>query len=108
MPTSPDTFRPFGGSRADDKRAYNRSRYGNDTRKLYDRRWRNARAKFLLQHPLCVMCEAKGLTFAAEVVDHKRPHRGDLTLFWDQGNWQALCKPCHDSEKQRQERAGLR
>lgn len=24
------------------------------------------------------------------------PHRGDQKLFWDESNWQALCKPCHD------------
>jgi 5-methylcytosine-specific restriction protein A len=25
------------------------------------------------------------------VVDHIRPHMGDPALFWDEGNWQALC-----------------
>jgi 5-methylcytosine-specific restriction protein A len=30
------------------------------------------------------------------VVDHIIPHRGDQYLFWDQENWQALCKDCHD------------
>lgn len=31
----------------------------------------------------------------ATVVDHKRPHRGDLQLFWDRNNWQGLCEDCH-------------
>lgn len=32
----------------------------------------------------------------ATVVDHIIPHRGDQKLFWDQRNWQSLCKQCHD------------
>lgn len=28
-------------------------------------------------------------------VDHIVAHKGDMGLFWDQANWQALCKPCH-------------
>ena len=34
----------------------------------------------------------------ATVVDHIIPHRGDQKLFWDQNNWQALCKSCHDKK----------
>ena len=30
------------------------------------------------------------------LLDHIIPHRGDQKLFWDEGNWQALCKACHD------------
>lgn len=41
---------------------------------------------------------------AASVVDHIKPHKKDPALFWDQENWQALCKPCHDSVKQKEER----
>jgi 5-methylcytosine-specific restriction endonuclease McrA len=37
---------------------------------------------------------------AATVVDHKRPHHGDKALFWDVSNWQALCAPCHNRDKQ--------
>jgi len=41
------------------------------------------------------------------VVDHKVPHRGDPALFFDAENCQAVSKAWHDSEKQKQERAGL-
>ena len=34
----------------------------------------------------------------ATVVDHIQPHRGDPKLFWDQSNWQSLCKRCHDKK----------
>lgn len=31
----------------------------------------------------------------ATQVDHARPHKGNLDLFWDrEGNWQALCASC--------------
>ncbi|ADH87347.1 HNH endonuclease [Ancylobacter novellus DSM 506] len=40
------------------------------------------------------------------VCDHIHPHRGDEHLFWDEGNLQTLCKPCHDSVKQAEERRG--
>ena len=39
------------------------------------------------------------------VCDHKRRHRGDDRLFWDERNLQTLCKPCHDGRKQAEERA---
>lgn len=63
------------------------------TRALYNTpQWRRARAAYLAQNPLCVRCG--GLS---EVVDHIRPHRGNYAAFWDaEGNWQALCKRCHD------------
>ncbi|WP_350343240.1 HNH endonuclease signature motif containing protein [Proteinivorax tanatarense] len=62
----------------------------------YDSRWRKARARFLKVHPLCVRCNSEGKLIKATVVDHIIPHRGDELLFWDESNWQALCKRCHD------------
>lgn len=56
----------------------------------YGSRWRAARAAFLGAHPIC-RCGRR-----AELVDHIVPHCGDEKLFWDESNWQALCRPCHD------------
>ena len=42
------------------------------------------------------MCMEEGRYVKATVVDHIVPHRGDQKLFWDQSNWQALCKRHHD------------
>ncbi|WP_256371941.1 hypothetical protein [Roseivivax sp. THAF197b] len=39
------------------------------------------------------------------MVDHVIPHRGDMQLFWDRTNWQALCAHHHNAHKQRQERS---
>lgn len=75
----------------------------SSTGRGYDARWQRARAQWLAVHPLCVACRQQGLTTAAEVVDHVVPHRGSERLFWDTGNWQSLCKPCHDEKTRRGE-----
>ena len=72
-----------------------------------DGKWQKARDSYLKAHPLCVMHMERGEYAAATVVDHIIPHKGDQHLFWSQGNWQSLCKPCHDIHKQRQERAAM-
>jgi|LGOV01.1.fsa_nt_gb 5-methylcytosine-specific restriction endonuclease McrA len=75
--------------------------------KLYTtKRWRKARARFLRDNPLCVMCQALGRVTAAAIVDHIKPHRGDMALFWSEDNWQPLCKQHHDSTKQAMEKGG--
>jgi 5-methylcytosine-specific restriction endonuclease McrA len=69
-----------------------------DKDKLYGRRWKEARKHYLIAHPLCVSCEAKNILTEATVVDHIVPHKGNKRLFWDQSNWQPLCKSCHDKK----------
>lgn len=84
---------------------------GNDKAGQYSKlyttsRWRKARQRFLDHHPVCAMCQQAGFVSVATVVDHIVPHRGDMTLFWDESNWQPLCKQCHDSRKQSEEKSG--
>ena len=62
----------------------------------YGSKWQKASKAYLQSHPLCVECVKLGRYTKATVVDHIVPHRGDQKLFWDQSNWQALCKTCHD------------
>ena len=68
----------------------------------YGSRWQKARKRYLNAHPLCVECMKVGKYVRATDVDHVMPHRGDLDLFWDENNWQALCHSCH-SRKTRSE-----
>ena len=76
-------------------------------KRMYDTvRWRKARKMFLAAHPLCTFCESQGIDAAAKVVDHKVPHNEDPVLFWDEGNWQPLCSPCHSRLKQIEEQHG--
>lgn len=60
-------------------------------------RWQRLRAAQLQAYPLCAMCPG---VVPATICDHVQPHRGDETKFWT-GPFQSLCKPCHDSDKQR-------
>ena len=46
----------------------------------------------------------QGRLVKATVVDHIIPHRGDAKLFWDEGNWQSLCKNCHDHKTMTEDR----
>lgn len=66
--------------------------------------WRRLRLAQLAREPLCSMCRAMGRATPATVVDHRRPHRGDARVFYDPTNLDSLCKPHHDSAKQRSER----
>jgi 5-methylcytosine-specific restriction protein A len=80
-------------------------RRGSARERGYNTRWQKARATYLRHHPLCVICAKDNRITPASVVDHIKPHKGDTALFWDvENNWQALCAPCHNSTKQREER----
>ena len=96
MPKKPPTHKPAGTR----KRRENR---GTSAQRGYGSRWQRARKTYLAKHPLCVRCEQGGRTEPATVVDHVTPHKGDWTLFWDSGNWQPLCKPCHDQKTARED-----
>lgn len=72
----------------------------------YGGRWQRERLRYLAEHPLCRMCEEQGRVTEAKVVDHIIPHKGDPVLMWDQTNWQSLCKPHHDRDKQSQDKGG--
>src|SRR5688572_5778208 len=67
-------------------------------------RWQRLRDYQLSLQPLCEFCLITEDVTAANVVDHKRKHDGDLELFYDPSNLQSLCKHHHDSAKQMMER----
>lgn len=86
-------------------------RQTNEARRLYNTaRWRALRLVILERDSWT--CRQTGALLIGRapapnspVVDHIRPHRGDLALFWDPDNLQAVAKGWHDTEKQRQEKA---
>tara|TARA_B100000678_G_scaffold13657_1_gene10721 strand:+ start:1423 stop:1800 length:378 start_codon:yes stop_codon:yes gene_type:complete len=96
------------------------SKYRRDHKghSLYNsRRWRGSDSKegrdglryqaLLAAGFTCAMCGKTEADTSQLVADHIRPHRNDPALFFDRRNLQCLCKtPCHDSLKQKQERAG--
>lgn len=73
---------------------------------LYKRaRWLRLRERYLNQHPLCECdyCRTVGGPQPARVVHHRVDHRGDLGLFYAEGNLMALAKVCHDRETRRRQ-----
>jgi 5-methylcytosine-specific restriction enzyme A len=69
--------------------------------------WQQIRDEQLEKQPLCERCDRDGIVRAATVVNHRKPHRGD----WDRfvaGPFESVCKPHHDGEVQREERAAAR
>ena len=90
MPSKPGTHKPI--TRITE-------RHGDRDRavihRLYGYKWQQARKAWLMAHPLCVHCQAQGIDELATEVDHIESHCGDRALFWNKGNWQSLCKPCH-------------
>jgi 5-methylcytosine-specific restriction protein A len=106
LPSKTPVHRPPGvRSAAAVKRELDRQR-PSAARRGYGSRWRRVRAAYLARHPWCVPCQAAGRLKPATIVDHVVPHRGDPVLFWDEGNWAAMCKPCHDAKTAREGRWG--
>lgn len=89
---------PSGRKYCDEHQALHPEEIRSASARGYGRRWQKASKAFLHRNPLCVQCAKQGRYVKATVVDHVIPHRGDPVLFWDQNNWQALCKPCHDKK----------
>lgn len=64
------------------------------------------RARQLARQPLCERCRKAGRITAATVVNHRKPHKGDWSLFIDPQNHESLCAPHHDGLIQREEASG--
>lgn len=59
----------------------------------YDARWQREAADYLAR-PENRFC-ACGCGKSANMVDHKRAHKGDMRLFWDRANWQPMNHRCN-------------
>lgn len=94
---------PYGTKYCDKHKTEHRTDRKSSGARGYDSKWQRARKKYLRLHPLCCMCKEEGRITTATVVDHIKPHRGDQKLFWDESNWQPLCKPCHDRKTWRED-----
>jgi 5-methylcytosine-specific restriction protein A len=101
MPIKPKTFRTQHDSGS------SRERAGRFSHLYKTYRWKKLRAHEIKVEPLCADCLSRGIITPATVRDHIEPHRGDLQKFWH-GKRQSLCKQCHDSHKQAEEKSGKR
>lgn len=67
--------------------------------------WRAIRRRQLNEHPLCEKCEARGITRAANTVDHHPPHEGVWERFVN-GPFRSLCGSCHSGDARQEQRRG--
>lgn len=107
LPSILSTLPPRLASAPDGRVERDRQRDAQPWRKWYKTaRWQKLRW-FVLVRDLftCQRCRTLKSDTSQLVADHRKAHRGDERLFWDPGNLWTLCKTCHDSWKQRQERA---
>jgi 5-methylcytosine-specific restriction enzyme A len=85
----------------------------------YTQRWVRASKAFLARYPCCGMrpnfqppvmsrCHDEDRVTKATLTDHVTPHRGDLVKFWDQENWQAMCRDCHAIKTAREDNGSAR
>jgi 5-methylcytosine-specific restriction protein A len=98
----------LGGGRlklAETAQAVDRNRNAQACRGWYGlKRWKHLRWSVLVRDGFtCRKCGRLEHDTSKLVADHRRPHRGDPVLFWDERNLQTLCSPCHSGEKQREE-----
>jgi 5-methylcytosine-specific restriction protein A len=74
---------------------------------LYRRKaWRVVREEHLRLEPFCRKCKEQGIHTLGNVVDHIKPHRGDMDLFFEKKNLQTLCGSHHSKDKQLEELRG--
>lgn len=101
------TLRPRLAQVEDARREIDRRRDQRHWRKWYKTaRWQALRWSVLVRDLFtCQRCGLIEGNTSKLVADHRRAHRGDEALFWDERNLQCLCAPCHSGAKQREEMA---
>ena len=98
LPTRPSIHQSLPAHVRQAQRQQQDAQRGTSCQRGYDARWQKARLAYLREHPLCECdgCKLAGIIRPSEVVDHVIPHCGDQLLFWDERNWKAMAKSCHD------------
>jgi 5-methylcytosine-specific restriction protein A len=88
---------------ARDAKAAADKRRPNAASRGYTSTWQIARAEFLAlpENKYC----ACGCGRVANMVDHKKAHKGSTALFWDRGNWQPMASVCNSRKAVREEGA---
>ena len=88
MPMKPRPFRPIKPRpRKPDYR-------GTPSQRGYDATWAKFSKWYRKEHPLCVICAAKGYTTPVAHVDHIVPLESGGEKY-DEDNLQSLCAACH-------------
>ncbi len=112
MANKPATFSPGGKSARERKREnakhVDQKREREKPYRAWYRtaRWAEVRRIVIARDTYCQMCIARDILQGIDVVDHKKPHKGNVVLFWTLSNLWGLCTTCHSSAKQREESRG--
>lgn len=64
--------------------------------------WKKLSHRWLMMHPFCVSCEARGVYRKGDVVDHIIEIRDDWNKRLDKTNLQTLCYACHNKKTRRE------
>lgn len=76
-----------------ENRRYEKYDRSPEVKKRYGRVWKRIRDRYVSRHPLCELCQSKGILVPAEEVHHKVPLSEGGTH--DEDNLISLCKSCH-------------
>lgn len=60
--------------------------------------WKKLSHRWLMMHPLCVSCEARGIYRKGDLVDHIVELRDDWTKRLDPDNLETMCISCHNKK----------
>lgn len=97
----------FGTATPADRRFFDQERDKQPWRRWYKTaRWQALRWQVLVRDLFTCQWPGCGRVCANTselVADHRRPHRGDEALFWDDRNLETLCADCHNGPKARAE-----
>lgn len=80
------------------RKAASEAKRPNARQRGYGAKWDKTAKAFLAKHTICVVCGQP-----SQCVDHIIAHKGDMRLFWNRANWQALCIPCNSRKAAKQE-----
>ena len=76
------------------KHAWDNDRRNSAAERGYDRKWSQVRAAYVKTHPLCELCNARGIVQPVEIVHHIKPIAEGGERYRHE-NLQSLCRFCH-------------
>ena len=101
----PRGHQPFTGSRCPEcaaaSKAAAEARRPSARARGYNREWQRE-SKAFLALPGNRLC-ACGCGQAADMVDPRVAHKGNMRLFWDRSNWQPMNRRCNSGKAAREE-----
>lgn len=101
------TLQPTLGYISQGEQDRNRYRYSTEPWRVWygSARWKQLRWQVCVRDLFtCQLCHRIAGRKGEAVADHKVPHRGNALLFWDENNVQTICKSCHDSVRQSEDK----